>query len=159
MTTPDNANFSADERTAMIEEFYHAFNTRDLDMFLEHLAPGVELPDILTGGEIHGRDEVPAFCQKQWQEIDPTVEPMRINIAADGSAHVLVDQLIRALDGEVLQNRRVEHIFEFEGPFIRRLTVIGLAQGEVDHMHDDDDDDMDGDEGGEGEGGPGGEGQ
>jgi limonene-1,2-epoxide hydrolase len=141
------------DRTAMLEAFYRAFNDRDLDAFLDHLAPGVELPDILTGGETHGRDEIPAFCRKQWQEIDPIVEPMRINFTGDGSAHVLVDQLIRALDGEVLQNRRVEHVFEFEGPFIRRLTVVGLAQGEIDRMHDDDA----GGEGGDDEGGPGGE--
>ncbi len=117
------------------------------------------MPDILTGGPTRGRDDVRAYWQKQWREIDPTIEPMRINITADGTARVLVDQLIRSLKGEVLQNRRVEHIVEFEGPFISRLTVVGLAQGEVDHMLDEDDDDggESGESGGEGAGGPGGE--
>lgn len=146
-------------RTAVLERFYRAFNERDLDAMLEHLAPGVEMPDMLTGGGTHGRDELRDYWRKQWLTIDPIVEPVRINIGKDGRARVLVDQLIRALDGEVLQNRRVEHLFDFDGPFISRLVVIGLAQGESDRKHDDDDEDGDGDDGGGGdEGGPGGEG-
>jgi limonene-1,2-epoxide hydrolase len=150
-------SFTADERTAMLEALYRAFNERDIDAALDHLAPGVDWPNAATGERLHGRDAVKAYWQKQWQEIDPTVEPMRINIAPDGKAHVLVDQLVRALDGEILQNLKVEHVFEFDGPFISRMTTLGLAEGEVDHR-DRDDDDADGEDGGEGGGDQGGEG-
>ena len=57
----------------------------------------------------------------------------------------------RALDGEILQNRQVEHVFEFDGPFISRMTIVGLAEGEV-GAHDERGDEDDGDEGGEGAG-------
>lgn len=145
--------FDHDERRAMLEALYRAFNDRDIDVALERLAPGVDWPNMQTGGRAHGRDEVRAYWQKQWTEINPTVEPMRIDFAPDGKAHVLVDQLVRALDGEILQNLKVEHVFEFDGAFISRMTVIGLAEGEIDN--DADDDDEDGGDGGEG--GPGGE--
>jgi ketosteroid isomerase-like protein len=144
------AVFSDDERTAMLEDVYRALNRRDLDAFLAHVAPGVEWPDETTGGRLHGRDAVRAYLQKQWKEIDAKVEPMRINLTPDGSAHVLVDRLVRALDGEILQNLRVEHVFEFDGAFISRMTVIGLAEGEVDRDEDDGDGEGDGGEGGEG---------
>ena len=150
--------FDRDARTAMLEELYRAVNERDLDTFLGHVAPGVEWPNTATGGYLHGRDELRAYCEKQWKEVNSSIEPMRINFTADGTAHVLVDQLVRALDGEVLQNRRVEHVFEFDGPFISRMTVIGLAQGEVGRKDDDDYDEY-GDDGGEGEGGQSGEGE
>ena len=71
---------------------------------------------------------------------------------------MLVDQLVRALDGEILQNLKVEHVFEFDGPFISRMTVIGLAEGEVGSKDDDEYDEY-GDDGGEGEGGQSGEGE
>jgi limonene-1,2-epoxide hydrolase len=143
----------AAERTAMLEHLYRAFNERDLDAALEHLAPGVDWPNTIAGHRLHGRDEVRAYWQKQWQEIDPRVEPVRIEIAADGTARVLVDQLVRALDGEVLQNRRIEQVFAFDGPFISRMTAFGLEQ---DDRRDDDDED--GEDGGEAaEGGEGGE--
>lgn len=142
--------FDKDERRAMLEEFYRAFNERDMEALLEHLAPGVEWPDVVGGARVSGRDAVRAYWQKQWQEIDPTVEPVRIDIAADGTARVLVDLLVRTLAGEVVQNRRVEQIFTFEGTFISHMTSIGLAEGEIDRKRiEDDDDDEDGDEGGE----------
>jgi limonene-1,2-epoxide hydrolase len=133
-----NDNSSADERHAMLEALYRAFNDRDIEAALDHLAPGVDWPNMIAGGRMHGRDAVRAYWQKQWQEIDPKVEPMRINIADDGKAHVLVDQLVRALDGEILQNRQVEHVFEFDGPFIGRMTVIGLAPPTDDEEDDED---------------------
>jgi len=138
-------NGSAAARRAMLEALYRAFNQRDIDAVLEHLAPGVDWPNATTGGRVRGREAVRAYWLKQWKEIDPTVEPMRIDMAADGSAHVLVDQMIRSLDGEILQNRQVEHVYEFNGAFITRMTIIGREQGEVDR------DDEDGGEGGEGE--------
>jgi hypothetical protein len=146
--------FDHGERRAMLEALYSAFNARDIEAALDHLAPGVDWPNMMTGGRVHGRDAVRAYWQKQWLEIDPTVEPMRINITDDGKAHVFVDQLVRALDGEILQNRQVEHVFEFDGSFISRMTVIGLAEGEV-GTRDERGEEEDGDEGGEG--GPGGE--
>ncbi len=146
--------FDHGERRAMLEALYSAFNARDIEAALDRLAPGVDWPDMTTGGRVHGRDAVRAYWQKQWLEIDPTVEPMRIAITADGKAHVFVDQLVRALDGEILQNRQVEHVFEFDGSFISRMTVIGLAEGEF-GTRDERGDEEDGDEGGEG--GPGGE--
>jgi limonene-1,2-epoxide hydrolase len=132
-------NGSAAERRAMLEALYSALNARDIEVALDHLAPGVDWPNEETGSRVHGRDAVRAYWQKQWKEIDPTVEPMRINITGDGKAHVFVDQLVRALDGEILQNRQVEHVFEFDGPFISRMTVVGLAQGEIDRRDEDDD--------------------
>ncbi len=123
--------FDRDERRAKLEALYRAYNERDVDAALEHLAPGVDWPNTVTGHRLHGRDAVRAYWQKQWQEIDPTVEPVRINIADDGTSRVLVDQLVRSLKGEILQNRRLEHVFEFDGPFISRMTVFGLEEGEV----------------------------
>ena len=148
--------FDHDARTAMLEELYRALNERDIDAFLEHVAPGVDWSDEVTGGRVHGRDAVRAYLQKQWTEIDPTDAPMRIDIAPDGSAHVLVDRLVRALDGEILQNLRVEHVFEFDGAFISRMTVIGRAEGEV-GTRDERDEEDGGDEGGEGANGEAGE--
>jgi hypothetical protein len=61
---------------------------------------------------------------------------MRIDVAPDGSAHVRVDQLVTALDGKVLVNRQVEQVFEFEGPFIKRMTTVELPQEDDDEEDD-----------------------
>ena len=117
----------ADPRTALIEDLYRAFNRRDADGVLAHLAPGVDWPNATSGGREHGRAAVKAYWQKQWAEIDPVVEPERIETDAAGLTHVRVDQLVRSLDGKVLSHREVEHVYEFDGAFITRMTIVAAA--------------------------------
>jgi hypothetical protein len=121
-----------DERRSVLMDLYRAFNLRDIDAVLVHLAPGVDWPNGWQGGREHGRDAVRDYWQRQWKEIDPRVEPLSIDFDADGKAHVRVQRLIRSLKGEVLDNRKVEHVYEFEGPFIKRMEIHPLAEAEDD---------------------------
>jgi hypothetical protein len=114
----------SDERTAVIEELYRAFNARDIDAVLAHLAPGVDWPNGWEGGREIGRDAVRAYWQRQWAAIDPRVEPMAIETDQEGRTHVRVHQLVKSLDGKILDDSKVEHVYDFEGPFIRRMTIV-----------------------------------
>ncbi len=132
MSTGQSVREAAAGRRTMLEGFYRAFNERDIDTALEHLAPGVDWPAGMTGRRIVGRAAVRDYWQKQWQERDPRVEPLTIDVEPDGSARVLVDQLIRSLDGKILAKRQIEHVYEFEGPFIRRMTILDSGRFEND---------------------------
>jgi ketosteroid isomerase-like protein len=112
------------DRRATLTHLYQAFNARDADGAIEHLAPGVDWPDVRSNTRIHGRDAVRAYWLKQWKEIDPRVEPMKMDFARDGTVRVLVDQLVRSLDGKILSNKQIQHVYEFDGPFIARMTVV-----------------------------------
>jgi predicted ester cyclase len=112
------------DRRGVLMELYRAFNDRDIEMAMEHLAPDVDWPNGITGGREHGRDAVRNYWQKQWSEIDPRVEPLEITVDEAGRAHVRVDQLVRSLDGKILQNRQIEHVYEFAGPFISRMMIV-----------------------------------
>lgn len=117
-------------------DMYRAFNDRDIDGATEFLAPGVDWPNGMTGGREHGRAAVRAYWQRQWTEIDPRVEPLAIDFDADGRAHVRVHQLVRALDGTILQDRKLEHVYTFDGAFVGRMDII-----DADPETDDEDDD------------------
>jgi hypothetical protein len=121
------------DRRDVLTKIYRDFNARDIDSVLEHLAPGVDWPNGTTGGREVGREAVRRYWQKQWGEINPRVEPLAIETDDAGKVHVRVDQLVRSLDGKILQNRQVEHVYEFEGPFISRMTIVEPEK------HDDDD--------------------
>jgi hypothetical protein len=125
-----------DERRSMIEKLYRAFNERDIEGVMVNLAPGVDWPNAKTGGRLPGRAAVRAYWLKQWQETDPRVEPLQIDIAPDGSAHVRVDQLVRSLDGKILQNRQVGHDYQFDGAFISRMTIVDVADSGDDDEED-----------------------
>jgi hypothetical protein len=116
----------SEEQRKTLMKLYRDFNDRHIESVLEHLAPGVDWPNATTGDREIGRDAVRAYWQKQWSEIDPRVEPLDITFDAAGKAHVRVDQLVRALDGKILLNRQVEHVYEFSGPFIARMTIVEL---------------------------------
>lgn len=121
-----------EELSAIVTEVYDAFNARDVDGVLAHLAPGVDWPNGWQGGREHGRDAVRAYWEKQWREIDPRVEPMRIEVAPDGKVHVRVDQLVRDKSGKVLLNKQVGHVYTFDGPFITRMDIVDVQAEEDD---------------------------
>jgi hypothetical protein len=112
------------DRRDVLTKLYRAFNDRDIDGALEHLVPGVDWPNGMTGGREHGREAVRRYWTKQWSEVDSRAEPLAIDFDERGKAHVRVDLLVKSLDGKVLLNRQAEHVYEFEGPFIARMTIV-----------------------------------
>ena len=72
----ESASFAG--RRAVLEQFYRDLNARDIDAALEHFAPDVDWPDAETGGRVHGRAAVRACWQDQWRQLDPRVEPIKI---------------------------------------------------------------------------------
>jgi ketosteroid isomerase-like protein len=126
-----------DDREQTIAAIYRAFNARDIDGVLAHLAPNVDWPNGMTGGRERGRAAVKRYWEKQWREIDPRVEPLRVDIDGDGKAHVRVHQLVRAKDGTVLDDKKIEHIYSFDGPFVARMDIIDRDP----HPEDDEDED------------------
>jgi hypothetical protein len=125
-----------EDRRAIIEDMYRAFNARDMDGALAHLGPWVDWPNAMTGGRLAGRDAVRLYWQKQWQEIDPRVEPLEITPTPTG-ATVRVDQLVKDRAGKILSNRQLEHVYEFEGPFIKKMTIVDKGESADDEDDDD----------------------
>lgn len=121
-----------DARRETLMQLYRSFNARDIDGVLSHLAPGVDWPNGWEGGREHGREAVRSYWTRQWREIDPRVEPLAIDFDGEGRAHVRVHQLVRSLDGKIVDDRKVEHVYEFNGPFIERMMIVPAAPEEDD---------------------------
>src|SRR5690606_32439781 len=96
MNTPAQpvAGDVAAERRQTLEELYRAFNARDAEMFLDHMAPGAEWPNEATGGHVVGRAALRAHLEEEWRQGDPRIEPLQIDVDGEG-ARVRVDQLVR----------------------------------------------------------------
>ncbi|HKE81118.1 MAG TPA: nuclear transport factor 2 family protein [Solirubrobacteraceae bacterium] len=92
---------------------YAAFNARDIDTILEHLAPDVDWPNAREGGRLHSREAVRAYWTRQWAAIDPSVEPVGFEERPDGTIAVDVRQVVKDLDGVVVSEGRVVHVYEF----------------------------------------------
>ena len=59
-----------------IADAYAAFNRRDIDRALTVMHFEVEWENGMEGGFVHGHDAVRSYWTRQWQVLDPTVEPI-----------------------------------------------------------------------------------
>ena len=107
----------------LLKRAYAAFNGRDLDGALATMKPDVEWPNGMEGGTVHGHDGVRAYWTRQWGMIDPHVDPVTFKQDESGRIVVGVHQVIRELDGKVLFDRMVEHIYSLEDGLIRGMTI------------------------------------
>jgi hypothetical protein len=106
-----------------IRNLYAAFNARDIESCLAAMQPNVEWPNGMEGGTVYGHDGVRAYWMRQWGMIDPHVDPVKIE--ADGRGRVVVDvhQVIRQLDGKVLHDRMVEHVYALDRGLVRGMEI------------------------------------
>jgi ketosteroid isomerase-like protein len=122
MTTETAAREISKERD-LLTFVYEAFNRRDIDPILARMHPEVEWPNGMEGGWVYGREGVRDYWTRQWKTLDPRVEPTRFESEADGRIAVDVHQVVRDLDGKVLLDRTVQHVYRVTDGLIRRMEI------------------------------------
>ena len=117
----------ADTR-GVIERAYAAFNRRDVDGALALMTEDVSWPKASEGGRVVGKEEIRAYWTRQWGEFDPHVEPVAIAEGDGGKVRVRVHQVVRNLEGDVLSDSEVLHVFTVRDGLIAAMD-IGEADG------------------------------
>jgi len=112
----------ADKR-AVIEQAYSAFNRRDIDGALGLMTEDVSWPKASEGGKVVGKEEIRAYWTRQWGEFNAHVEPLEITEEEGGKVRVKVHQLVRNLQGEVLWDGQVLHIFKVNSGLIAAMDL------------------------------------
>ncbi|MEZ2346959.1 nuclear transport factor 2 family protein [Terriglobus sp. RCC_193] len=115
------------ETDAVLRQAYAAFNRRDVDSALDLMTEDVRWPKASEGGSVVGKDEIRAYWTRQWQEFDPCVEPLAITEQEDGSFRVCVHQVVKSLQGDLLSESQVVHIFA-----MRDGQIASMELGERD---------------------------
>ncbi|MBX5301345.1 hypothetical protein HJB93_19295 [Rhizobium sp. NLR12b] len=77
----------------------------------------------MEGGHVHGREAVRAYWTRQWAMIDPTLEPASFHRTSDGAIVADVRQLVRDLQGALLQDKMVGHVFHLRDGKIIRFDI------------------------------------
>jgi hypothetical protein len=107
----------------LIEQVYAAFNARDIPTVLAALHPQVRWSRAWEGDYATGHDEVRAYWQRQWQELDPHVEPTTIRERPDGRLEVLVQQLVKDMRGTVLFEGQVKHLYTLQEGLLQQMDI------------------------------------
>jgi ketosteroid isomerase-like protein len=107
----------------LIEQAYSAFNKRDIDGALAMMTEDVSWPKASEGGRVVGKEEVRGYWTRQWGEFDPRVEPLTITEGEGGKISVRVRQLVKSLQGDVLADSEVLHIFTVSTGLIAAMDL------------------------------------
>ena len=112
----------ADVKTT-IEQAYSAFNSRDVEGALRLMTHEVSWPKASEGGKIIGKEEIRAYWTRQWGEFDPHVTPLAILVEDSGKARVRVHQVVKSLQGDLLSDSEVLHVFTIHSGLIAAMDL------------------------------------
>ncbi|MGA7315683.1 MAG: nuclear transport factor 2 family protein [Silvibacterium sp.] len=112
----------------ILKQAYSAFNKRDIDGALALMTEDVNWPKASEGGRVIGKEEIRAYWTRQWREFDGHVEPLSITEEDGGKTRVRVHQLVRNLEGNVLSDSEVLHIFTMNNGLIAAMDLGDEAE-------------------------------
>jgi ketosteroid isomerase-like protein len=107
----------------LLRRIYDRFNARDMETVLTAMHEDVIWANGMEGGHVHGRDEVRRYWTRQWTMIDPHVEPVAFAHSPEGEMVVEVHTVVRDLDGNLLADKMVGHVFRIENRLIKRFDI------------------------------------
>jgi hypothetical protein len=107
----------------LLRQAYAAFNARDIDGALALMHPDVDWPNGMEGGREHGHEAVRAYWTRQFGLIDSHVEPVGFERDDQGRIVVDVHQVVRDLEGSVLSDGRVRHVYTLRDGLVSRMDI------------------------------------
>ena len=113
------------DEVEVLKHVYDRFNARDMEIVLAAMQEDVIWVNGMEGGHVQGRDEVRSYWTRQWAMIDPHVEPVAFARGPEGEVVVEVHQVVRDLNGNLLADKMVDHVFRIENGLIKRFDIRG----------------------------------
>ncbi len=107
----------------LLARAYAAFNRRDIDGALALMSDSVSWPKASEGGRVVGKEEIRSYWTRQWKEFDPHVEPLEVIERAGGIVDVKVHQLVKSVEGDVLSDSEVWHVYTIANGLIDRMDL------------------------------------
>jgi nuclear transport factor 2 (NTF2) superfamily protein len=107
----------------LLKGVYDGFNAREMETVLAAMHEDVIWANGMEGGHVHGREEVCKYWTRQWAMIDPHVEPVEFVKGAGGEVVVEVHQVVRDLNGNLLADKMVGHVFRIEDGLVKRFDI------------------------------------
>lgn len=77
----------------------------------------------MEGGYVHGREALRSYWIRQRAMIDPHVEPLQFSKGPEDEVIVEVHQILRDLNGNLVADKLVGHVFRFEKGLVQRFDI------------------------------------
>ena len=112
------------DKVDLLRRLYAGFNARDPETVLAHMHKDVIWANGMEGGHVHGREGVRSYWTRQWAMFDPHVEPVAFSKGPKGEVTVEVHQIVRDLNGNLLADKLVGHVFRLEKGLVQRFDIL-----------------------------------
>jgi hypothetical protein len=83
----------------------------------------VSWPKASEGGRVVGKKEIREYWARQWAEFDPRVEVLEVADRKDGKVAVKVRQLVKTLQGDVVSDTKLWHVYAIANGLIERMDI------------------------------------
>lgn len=107
----------------IINQAYKDFNARDVGAVLLLMDKDILWANGWEGGYVKGHSEIKEYWTRQWKEIDPKVQPVSLKEKENGQIEVEVHQIAKDLQGNVLFDGMVKHVYTFSNGLIKSMEI------------------------------------
>lgn len=107
----------------LVETLYRLFNARDIDGIFELLHADARWANGMDGGYAIGLEAVETYWTRQWKLVSTKVTPLDFQSKPQGLV-VKVHQEVSSIDGELLSDSVVSHLFSISNGKISRFDIL-----------------------------------
>jgi ketosteroid isomerase-like protein len=107
----------------LLQRVYAAFNRREIETVLAAMQGNVDWPNGMEGGRVLGRPAVRDYWTRQFEVLDPRVEPKNFTKEADGRIAVDVHQVVHDKSGKLVVDQMVRHVYEIRDGLIQSMEI------------------------------------
>jgi ketosteroid isomerase-like protein len=107
----------------LLRSVYAAFNRREIEAVVAVMHDDVDWPNGWEGGRVGGKVAVRDYWRRQFEVLDPRVEPQAFGRETDGRIGVEVHQVVRDKTGKLLSDQMIRHVYEIRDGLIRSMDI------------------------------------
>jgi ketosteroid isomerase-like protein len=112
----------------LLQRMYAAFNRRDIESVLAAMQDNVDWPNGMEGGRVLGKAAVRDYWKRQFEVLDPNVEPKNFTKEADGRIAIAVHQVVRDKSGKLVVDQMIQHEYEIRDGLIQSMEIREVAR-------------------------------
>lgn len=107
----------------LLQRVYAAFNRREIEAVLATMHPDVDWPNGMEGGRVLGTAAVRDYWKRQFESLDPRVEPQAFAVEKDGRISVEVHQVVHDKRGKLLVDQIIHHVYAIRDGLIQSMEI------------------------------------
>ena len=107
----------------LLHRVYAAFNRREIETVLAAMHPDVDWPNGMEGGRVLGTAAVREYWIRQFEILDPRVDPESFATENDGRIAVAVHQRVHDKTGNLLVDQIIQHVYEIRDGLIQSMEI------------------------------------